>query len=363
MMLKRPYVDFSQVKDRVSIPEALDKFGVLDQFKEGQGRWRGVCPLPQHKHVGSNDNQFVFDNKRETWLWHCFGDCQEGGDVIKLVMRMTEDDDPAHARLWFAEHFSEVLKLSKPKPVRQEKADEPREGQYRERSPVKTDDNTGGKSDFKVADGIKPRRSYLNLDIDAAEAYLAARGISRATAECYGVGMCGESSKSRMFKGYLCIPVYRWPKQSADENPVGYVGRWPGDDFDEEHPRYKMGFETGHALFGLGQALSETNESQPLLVVEGPLKALWLVDRGYTSTVSSFTSALTDEQAALLLQTGRPIVLAFDGDEAGWKGMRVGAGKLIAECFVRVVKLPAGKELDQLGGAKLGEFYGFAAPS
>jgi DNA primase len=62
---------------------------------------------------------------------------------------------------------------------------------------------------------------------------------------------------------------------------------------------------------------------------------------------------LSDEQATILVATGRPIVLMFDGNEAGRTGMRAAAGKLIARTFVRVIKLPDGTEPDDLSAEQL----------
>ena len=162
-----------------------------------------------------------------------------------------------------------------------------------------------------------------------------------------------------MFSDYLVMRCHRYPEQKPDENPVGYVGRWPGDDFDEEHPRYKVGFECSNVVYGLNQALLAI---KPLIVVEGCLKALWMVDRGYTNTVSTFTASVSDAQADILIKTGRPIVLAFDGNERGQTGMRSAAAKLIRQSYVRVVALPDDKEPDQLTGDELKTYFGFAKP-
>lgn len=80
--MARPYINFQEVKEKVSIPDALEKLGLLDGFKEKNGVWTGVCPIPTHQHGPKpNHQQFKFDNKRTCWLWRCFGDCDRGGDV------------------------------------------------------------------------------------------------------------------------------------------------------------------------------------------------------------------------------------------------------------------------------------------
>ncbi len=345
-MSDRPFVDFQQVKEKVSIPDVLAALEITDQFKERRGVLSGVCPLKSHEHGPKpNDQQFKADNKKGPWLWKCFG-CDSGGDVIELVKGITGHDN-AHVRFWFADQFGDVLGLEKPTST------------SKKREVTTTE---AGESKGKQADGLEPLRFYLNVDTEAARKYLHSRGISIATAERFGVGLYTKAKK--MFTGYLVVPCYRWPKASEDENPIGYVGRWPGEDFDDDHPRYKVGFECSNAVFGLGQALDSSDQEYPLIVVEGPLKALWLIDRGWSNVVSTFTSSVSDRQVELLVKTKRQIVLAFDGDEAGLAGMRTAAAKLITQtgCFVNVVKLPDGKEPDQLDRDELDKFFGFAKP-
>ena len=50
----------------------------------------------------------------------------------------------------------------------------------------------------------------------------------------------------------------------------------------------------------------------------------------------------------------------FDGNEAGYSGMRTAAGKLIKAAFVRVVRLPEGTEPDDLDQQQLADYLSFA---
>lgn len=71
--------------------------------------------------------------------------------------------------------------------------------------------------------------------------------------------------------------------------------------------------------------------------------------------MATFGASLSDEQARILAQTGRQLILMFDGDEAGQKGMRLAAGKLITQAFVRVARLPAGSDPESLSAIQIGE--------
>jgi DNA primase len=91
-----------------------------------------------------------------------------------------------------------------------------------------------------------------------------------------------------------------------------------------------------------------------LIVVEGPFKVYHLAQAGFPAAVAILGSSMSDEQAAMLTETGRRVLLMFDGDEAGQEGMRTAAGKLITRTFVRVVKLPTDVQPDQLDPEQLG---------
>lgn len=342
-MPKRPFVSFAEVKEKVPIPEVLQVLGIVQQFQRKGETLSGVCPLPSHRHGPSpNPEQFKINRKQDVWLWHCFGDCQRGGDVVELVKEITGYDN-AHVRFWFAEKFGDRLSLAKSNgnqsaEVEKDTARELPQKEVPQAAPL-TPSNLP-----EAASPLKPLRFHLNLDPDVP--YLRQRGLSAETIQRFGLGLC----RRGVLKGYIGIPVYGWPHAEGD-NPVAYLGRWPGEDADgaRGRPRYKWpeGFPKTQVLYGLHQAVSGP-DGQPLIVVEGPFKVYHLAQLGFPNTVAVCGSSMSDEQAKLLLDLRRSIVLLFDGDEAGQKGMRTAAAKLITRTFVRAIKLPDGTEPDQL---------------
>jgi len=345
-MAKRPYVSFAEVKAKVPIPEALAALGLVDRFQRNGEVLTGICPLPAHKHgPHPNPEQFKINRKDGVWLWHCFGDCKKGGDVVELVKEMTGYDD-AHVRFWFAEKFGDRLALGKPRgreTPEKDAADEEPEGEAPQVPPAKAS------TPPEKPAPLKPLRFHLILEPEAP--YLRKRGLTAETIQRYGLGLCSRG----VLKGYVAIPVYGWP-HPEDANPLAYLGRWPGDKDTPDRPRYRWpeGFPKSRVVYGLAQAMEGT-EGQPLIVVEGPFKVYHLVQGGFPATVAIFGSSLSDEQAAILVGTGRRIVLFFDGNEAGQTGMRLAAAKLITKTFVRVVRLPEDKEPDDYGPEQLRE--------
>jgi DNA primase len=320
-----------------------------------------VCPFPCHSHGPSpNPEQFKINFKDGLWLWHCFGDCQRGGDVVEFVKMMTGYDN-SHVRFWFAEKFGDRLTVKKATDRKDNQASSGNgSGQKPTTGPpavVKAAEETVEQE--KAADSeLKPLRFHLRLDPNVA--YLKDRGLLDETIEYYGLGLCTKG----VLKGYVAIPIYT-PQQAAGENPVAYLGRWPGEDWDDGNgrPRYRWpeGFPKSRIVYGLREALT-TPDSTPLVVVEGAFKVYHLVQAGFTSAVAIMGSSLSEEQASILAETNRAIVLLFDGDEAGRMGMRLAAAKLIRTAFVRVVSLPDGAEPDELPPASLEEALSFVHP-
>lgn len=366
-MANRPFVSFAEVKEKVSIPQVLQVLGLLDRFQcKGGSKFSGVCPLADHAHGPSpNPDQFKIDCKNGVWVWHCFGDCARGGDVIELVKGIKGYSD-SHARLFFAEHFASVLTLKKPN----KKGATMMAAKKDTASAAAADGNKIGVS----PDGAKaPAVSKSQPSVPSTESmlkplpwpirhldpnvpYLAQRGVKPETIQRYGLGLA--SSKSRLFSGYIVMPLFH-PRQP--DQLLGYLGRWPGEDWEAKgQSRYKLppNFPKSEVLFGLREAPDGT-DGKPLIVVEGPFDCFSLCQAGYPATVALLGSSLSDAQAEILSELGRPICLMFDGDEAGQHGMRTAAAKLITRCWVRVVRLQEEQQPDRLSPDQLKEHLSF----
>ena len=57
------FVDYKQIKTRVSIIMVLDHYGWLRRLKGTGNTVRSCCPI----HNGSNDKQFVVNIRNNTW--------------------------------------------------------------------------------------------------------------------------------------------------------------------------------------------------------------------------------------------------------------------------------------------------------
>ncbi len=116
----------------------------------------------------------------------------------------------------------------------------------------------GGGTADKEAVGNKPLTFQLK-GIDHAHPYLAERGISKETAEMFGVGhFAGKGS----MHGRIVIPIH---------NESGELVAYAGRSIDDSEPRYKLpaGFHKSLELFNLHRAAGESNPEREVVVVEG----------------------------------------------------------------------------------------------
>src|SRR5271167_3732970 len=80
---KTAWVDFKEIKARVSLVQILERYGALPELsKSGNGdRLSGACPI----HGGTNKTHFRVSVSKN--CWNCFGSCPAGGNMIDFVAR------------------------------------------------------------------------------------------------------------------------------------------------------------------------------------------------------------------------------------------------------------------------------------
>ncbi len=318
------FVDFKQVKSRITLLQVLERYDLLRTFKRAADRLSGPCPL----HGGSNPTQFRVSVSRN--CFNCFGTCGRGGNVIDFVS-LREGIPFRDAALLLQEWFmpdaaSSRLAESAPLPASSRPPSPP------SHPPPPTMAVADESSDDDEA-GENPPLSFELKSLKLDHPYAAVRGLTEATVKSYGIGYCTKGC----LRGYLAIPI-----RNREGKLVAYMGRWPGEPAADQ-PKYKLpkGFRKNLELFNLDRAL-EADASQPLLVVEGGFDCLHLVQLGYPRTVALLGSTLSARQEVLLRDaagSGGELCLLFDADAAGRKGAADAAGRLSCFCTVRTIDI------------------------
>ncbi len=101
-----------EVKSRVDIVDLVSESGV--KLRKTGRNYTGFCPF----HANKNTPAFVV--WPETGTWRCFGECNEGGDIFKFLMKK-EGIDFREALTRLAERAGvEVPTLKQEKPEQKE---------------------------------------------------------------------------------------------------------------------------------------------------------------------------------------------------------------------------------------------------
>jgi DNA primase len=335
------WAGFDQVKAQVRIEQILERKNLLDEMKQKGKQLVGLCPF----HNDSRTPSFKVTPSRN--IWRCFG-CNIGGDVIDLVRQFegyTEGDRTANRRKatvliqeWFG--ITPQRPATKPKSRKKDaiNIDSPWKDGLEERVKEEEVEAAAEEEPEPPADDetpINPPLKFELKNLDPDHPYLIERGLTKETVQTFGLGYFG--GKGTM-QGRIVIPIH-----NEQGELVAYAGRWPGDEgWPDGEDRYKLptGFHKSHVLYNLHRA--RANATEGLIVVEGFWSVFDLWQKGRLNTVSVMGSSVSVEQERLIVETVGPrgrILLAFDADDAGRRGMIDAAARLTQHCFVRVVEL------------------------
>lgn len=341
-----------EVRTRADIVEIV---GEHIPLKKAGKDYRALCPFHQEK----TPSFYVIPNKQ---FYNCFG-CGESGDVFTFLMKRLGMEFTDAVKLLGARYGVEVPDLR----VRVEEEHKAlREAlafaaDFYER--ILHDDPRGERA-----------RAYLvqrGLDLESARRFRlgAAPDEWRALREAAGKHGIGddvlleaglvkvseraaageaESEPYDRFRDRLIFPI-----PDVGGRVVAFGGRVLGKA-KEGVPKYLNSPETpvyhkGALLYGIGWARGAIRREGKVLLVEGNMDYVSLAARGIENVVAGLGTALTEEQAALLVHYARNAVLIYDSDAAGLRAtFKTGDALLRAGVHPLVATLPTGEDPDSL---------------
>ena len=129
---------------------------------------------------------------------------------------------------------------------------------------------------------------------------------------------------------------------------MAYAGRAVTPE-QEAECKYKLpaGFLKTLELYNLHRAAGY-GKDRGLILVEGFFDVIRLHQLGFPNVVALMGSSMSSEQELLLLGATDRVVLMFDGDPAGRECTHQIALNLVGKLFIRIVRLPDGKQPDSL---------------
>lgn len=334
--------DIELIKSKIDIVGFISEY---IQLKKGGRNFKALCPFHSEK-----TSSFIVSPERQSW--HCFGACNEGGDVISFLQK------------WENVDFLEALKILAR-----------RVGVTLSYTP--TDTSKLKEKLYEINHLAAEFYHYLltshKLGLRARE-YLTMRHIRDETIKTFNLGYAPESWDGLLRyltkKGYKLSDIYTAGLLVKSEegtfydrfrgrlmftlkdhrgNIIGFSGRKlpPGEG---KEAKYINTSETpvyikGNTLYGLDVTKEAIKKEGVAVVVEGEFDLLSSFQAGVSNVVAIKGSALTEGQTLLLKRYGENLLLALDcdfaGNEAAKRGIETAEGSGLA---VRVVKLPTGKD-------------------
>jgi DNA primase len=308
---KIPDETLQAIRERVSLVEVISGYVTL---KKAGRNYIGLCPFHSEKTPS-------FTVSDERGLFHCFG-CGAGGTVFTFLMRADRVE------------FPEAVEILA--------------GRAGVALPRRADQDPGADQRAELIELNETAQRHFREALQssrgaAARQYIEKRGLHAATVERYGLGFCppngsglaralaGKAAKIQKavelgllgrrtdgsvydrFWGRVTFPI-----RHGRGHILGFGGRTLG----AEHPKYLNSpesslFHKGQVLYGLFEARTAIRETERVVIVEGYLDALALVEAGIGYAVASLGTALSATQLRLARRFAPEVVVFFDGDRAG----------------------------------------------
>jgi len=334
----------AELKARNNIVDAIAPYVHL---KRNGTRHTGLCPF----HGEKTPSFTVFE---DTSSYYCFG-CGAGGDVITFTMKYHNLDYMEAVRM-LAQQAGMELPEQESRAANHQR--QRRERMYEmhklaARFYYNTLMSPAGKEglDYLLGRGISREMmvkfglGFAPDSFGALKDHLRSKGYSPD--EMLSAGLLARSQKNTThtydkFRNRVMFPVF-----DLRGNVIAFSGRILGDG----QPKYLNSPETdiytkGNCVFGL--QLAKNQPDGLLILCEGNLDVISLVQAGFSGAIAPLGTAFTKEQARILAKYAKSVVVAFDNDSAGLKATEKAIGFLAENGIpVRILQMQGAKDPDE----------------
>ena len=187
---------------------------------------------------------------------------------------------------------------------------------------------------------------YAPPEWDALLKVAGRRGLSPQILERAGLALPRSTGSGHYdrFRDRIAFPI-----ANLSDRTIAFGARALQPD---QEPKYLNSPETsiyhkGRVLYGLSDTRDAIRRQDAVLVVEGYMDLISLVQAGIQHVVATSGTALTEDHGRLLARFARQVVLLFDGDAAGSTAAMRGLEVILGTGLdARVVSLPAEHDPD-----------------
>ncbi len=325
------------IKDKLDIVEVIRSY--IAVLPAGRN-FKACCPFHKEK-----TPSFMISPERRSW--HCFGGCNEGGDMISFVMKYENIE------------FYDALKL------------------LAERAGIDPNRLRSGSSEYKKYAALYAAQeeavAFFRREMtDEIMAYALERGLTRETIAAFEIGYAPPSSDMLLrhlikkgfsmqdieasglvfrtergtywdrFRGRLMFPLY-----NHGGKVVGFTGRiMPQAQASADIAKYVNSpetpiFQKSKLLYGFHKTKGAIRDAGAAILVEGQMDFLMSYQSGVHNVIATSGTALTADHLLTLRRIAEKLLLCFDSDEAGQRAIERGIDLALAHDFsVGVVSLP-----------------------
>ena len=308
-----------ELRTRVSLTSVVGRKVSWDMRKSNQGKGDMWAPCPFHQEKTAS---FHVDDRKG--FYYCFG-CQAKGDAISFI-KDTENVSFIEA----VEILAGEAGMSMPA----------RDPQAREKADYRSE----------LSDVMEQAVRYFRMTLNTAAAaparsYLEGRGLSVAAQERFDLGFALDDRSAlirhltdsgvaieKIIETGLCIkpddggaPYDRFrgrimfPIRDMRGRCIAFGGRAMDPAARAKYlnsPETTL-FDKGRSLYNQAAARSDLGKDSPLIVAEGYMDVIALVEAGFGASVAPLGTAITEDQLTLMWRMHAEPIIALDGDAAG----------------------------------------------
>lgn len=348
------HIPYTFIKNLITHIDIVDLIQSNLPLKKIGKNYRSCCPFHKDQHPS-------FTVSREKQLFYCFG-CGKHGNVIDFIMNWKN--------LNFVESIEELAAL------------------YGFKIPYES-------SNVLSLLTIQRREHLFNImkivcnlyqkylwdkTVNALQAreYLSQRGINYKIIKEFALGFAPGSRSTvkeyfdhyypqelKLLKEIGILGFYHEETNDFFRNRImfpirdkrGRVIGFGGRILKSSNPKYLNSpttniFNKGHQLYGLYELHKKCNRPFKVLVVEGYMDVISLVQNGIYYTVSSLGTNTSIDHIQLLFRNTDNVIYCYDGDDAGrkaaWKVLNKSLTYMLDGRQISFMFLPEGEDPDSL---------------
>ncbi len=331
--------EIEQIKSRLNI---VDVVGEYIKLEKAGINYRALCPFHNEK----TPSFFVSPSRQ---MWHCFGGCNEGGDIFKFVMKI-EGIEFIDALKLLAKKAGVQLKTSSKKyeeikTQREKLLDICKKATIFFSTQLNKSKTGLEAKDYLMKRGLKEETikewkiGYAPSTWDSLCNYLIGLGYERK--DIIDAGLASEKFFDR-FRSRIIFPICDFNGQ-----PVGFTGRVFNSDDEAKYlntPNTLL-YDKSQALYGLDKAKVEIRKNDSCVLVEGNVDCIMSHQSGIKNCLAVSGTALTPAHLGIIKRFSNNLILSFDMDLAGNNATKKGIDMALKNGFnVKVISMNSEKD-------------------